>query len=99
MPSILGTPFYPCGFPLPSDKVIFHFNGAPVSVEEMKLKYLEGLASEEEQRLVKEYVVYYACAPCFELRFDNKIQEQYFKTEMELDNILDLLLDAGIDPL
>lgn len=99
MPTFLDEPFYPGGFPLPANKLFYNSNGVTVSIEEMKLKYYEQEASAEEMALLKEYVLYFIGAPFFKVDFESEAQEQYFKTQMSLDQILDLLLDAGIDPL
>lgn len=99
MPQFLGNPFYPNGFPFPDSAITIHINGRDVSLETLKKKYWEEKTSAEEEERLKEYVLYYASAPCFSLEFDNAEQEKNFKTNLSLDDMLDLLLDAGIDPL
>jgi len=99
MPTFLGEPFYPWGFPLPAKEIVFQFKDTRQSVEEIKLKYYEEKTSEKEVELIKEYVLYYIGAPVFKVEFDNQAQEEFFKTQMPLDDMLDFLLDAGIDPL
>lgn len=94
MPNYLGKPFYEGGFPVTADRILIE----GVSVEEMKLKYFEEKASAEEEGILKEFVMYYIGAPCFVIEFDNEAQKEKFK-QMSLDSMLDLLLDAGIDPL
>lgn len=94
MPNFLGEPLYPGGFPVPAINIFFE----GVSVEQLKLKYYQQTASEEELEILKNYVLYFIGAPVFHLPFDNKEQEEEFK-KMSLDDMLDLLLDAGIDPL
>jgi len=99
MPTFLGEPFYHGGFPVPAQNIIMNINDVQESIEEIKLKYWERKASEKEEAALKEYVLYYIGAPVFRLEFDNKAQEEFFKTKMPLDDMLDLLLDAGLDPL
>lgn len=96
MPTFLGAPWYPGGTPLPAKNI---HTAVDLTIEELKLKYWERKASKEEQEILKEYVLYYIGAPIFNIQFENEEQQEYFREKMSLDDILDLLLDAGIDPL
>jgi len=95
IPTFLGAPYYPGGFPVPFENLLM--NGE--SLKDQAVRYYEGEASETDVENLKEYVIYYIGAPCFIFKFDNEKQEQYFKTKLSLDDMLDLLLDAGLDPL
>lgn len=99
MPTFLGQHFYNGGFPVPAQKIIINCNEMQESIEEIKIKYYEQRATEKEMEALKEYVLYYVGAPVFKVEFDNLAQEEFFKAKMPLDDMLDLLLDAGIDPL
>lgn len=94
MPTFLGQPLYPGGAPLQKENI--NINGE--AFNDILLRYYEGKASDEDKETVKEYVLYFIGAPLFIIQFDSKDQEQKFKS-MPLDDMLDLLLDAGIDPL
>ncbi len=96
MPTFLGEPFYPGGAPLHPEKIQTLVG---LTIEELKLKYWEDNATKEEQEILKEYVLYFIGAPLFNIQFENTAQEEYFREKMSLDDILDLLLDAGLDPL
>lgn len=95
MPTYLNQPLYPGGFPVIPDNIIIEGK----SVKDLTLRYHEGEATEKEQANLKEYVIYYIGAPCFSMLFDSEDQEDFFKTKLSLDAMLDLLLDAGLDPL
>lgn len=94
MPTFLGQPLYPGGCPLRPDAITIDGK----ALQEILLKYYEGNAGTKEKEIIKEYVLYYIGAPLFIIEYDNKEQEQKFKS-MPLDDLLDVLLDAGIDPL
>lgn len=94
MPTFLGQPLYPGGAPVPAENIDVFGQ----TIEQIKYKYFSREATGEEKEILKEYVLYYIGAPIFLLSFENDSQEQYFKT-MSLDRILELLLDAGLDPL
>lgn len=95
IPTVSGKPFYFDGFPVRASNI--YCKGT--QMDKIKMKYLEREATKEEEEELKEYVLYYITAPCFQFQFDSPEQEENFKTKMTLDNMLDLLLDSGIDPL
>lgn len=96
MPTFFSEPYYRGGMPLPATDIHTHLNNQ--TIEEIKLKYYEQKATKEEEEVLKEYVLYYIAAPCFLLAYETKEQEEKFKA-LPLDDLLDVLLDAGMDPL
>ncbi len=110
IPRICGQPFYPDGFPLPPDKIFFKELTVRdvwlITIPKDVLPFNEDLPrkqlSKTQIQFVKEYLIYYAHAPCWYpggAMDAVKGATWFIKTIEDIENVLILFMEAGLDPI
>ena len=92
IPRWLGHPLYMGGVPVRPE----NHSLEDTSVRDLYLKYGQGVKlSELALKFIKDYLIYYAPAPVW-------MRDEFIKQDlnsMSIDQLFDLLLDWGLDPL
>ena len=95
VPAIGELAYYPGGWPMPKHKIGMNFR----SVYEIEAAYYcQAIDDKEELLFLKHFVLYYIFAPVFNNVATEELREK-LNPEMSLDEILDLALEYGMDPL
>lgn len=90
IPRYMGEPIYPFNMPISADK--HSVNGD--TIQEIFLRATGNNATVDDLDILREYVVYFMCAPVFGLKndFDTDIQN------LDLDDLINICLENGLDP-
>lgn len=93
MPAYLGQQFYPCGLPLPADKV--SVNGR--TVQEIFFDTCDGDFGEEDPSvlILNDYYRYHLLAPCWDL---GEVTREEIMSANDY-RLFEICMDLGIDPL
>lgn len=98
-PKWLGELMYPQGAPIRPEN---HSYGGRTIQELTFLRAQNEEWSKEEMEFVKQYIIYYANAPIFDLNPDNEyVKEMREKLTLDksVDELIYICLEYGIDPL
>jgi hypothetical protein len=85
---------YPGGLPIQKQSINF----GNKKFHEIELAYYQHTANEDEINFLKDFTIYYIFAPIFYSEYTSELREK-INPEMELDEILDLALEYGLDVL
>lgn len=104
VPTWLGMPMYPGGFPLRKEQVSYENK----NMQELYFKRVDDILERkvppnfDEEQLLKNYVLYYIHAPIWinpeDPEYIKELLENDFD-EMSLDDLIFECMDFGIDPL
>lgn len=90
MPTYLGGQLYPYGNPIPAHQT--KVNG--LSVQTIFLRNAKN-PNKEDEEILRQYMLYHFLAPCFDLMESDRQKAK----DLSYDDLFDLCLNNGIDPL
>lgn len=94
MPHYMGNLLYPSGAPIKPDSIQFDNK----TMQDMLLAHDQDLKKSEIEA-AKQYMIYYANAPLFRLVETHSKMMQGLSLSMSRAEILDHLMDYGLDPI
>lgn len=93
-PRMIGQPMYLGGAPVPAHSVRFeNFN-----ISQWWVKSVEEKIDQMAEQMVKQYMIYYAFAPIFEVPHNEPLKAR-LSMDMSISEIYKLLLEYGLDPI
>jgi hypothetical protein len=94
MPTYLGEPLYPAGFPLKPEQIRYNDK----TIQDIFLDYCGQIKTKESENILKEFVLYYINAPVFDSEFTRELTENKDLNSLSLDDLIMKCLDYGLDP-
>jgi hypothetical protein len=101
VPTWLGRPNYPGGFPMRKDQISF----GDKTYEEIYMKRVNDICKRhvppdfDDEKILRNYVLYYIHAPIFQSEFLDELLEDGDLEDISLDRLIMKCLDYGLDPL